>query len=160
MLLNDAICVVLFVTGSTLTVSTPGIHAYDYVWKSVDDREGFLAFRVRACSDAYVAFGRQTAHFSGYEVSFGANSSTKTCVRFWGEETLCGTKKELLDCNKYRQLWVSWSGKVIAAGQGELPGRHVLVKFEMHELNYIGALSFTTAREKAGEWMFDEDLGK
>ena len=151
---------IIFVPGSSLTVSTPGIHAYDYVWKSVEDREGYLAFRVRACSEAYVAFGRQTAHFNGYEVSFGANSSNKTCVIVWGEETMCGTKKELLDCKKYRQLWVSWGGSGIAAGQGELPGRHVLVKFDMPEVSDIGALSFTTAREKAGEWMFDEDLGK
>ncbi|KAI0229902.1 hypothetical protein LSAT2_019688, partial [Lamellibrachia satsuma] len=145
-------------TGSTLTVSTPGIYKYEYVWKTVEQRDGSFAFRVRACSDAYVAFGRETALPGGYEVTFGASSNTKTCVRFWGEEMSCKVHEGLLDCSKYRQLWVSWSGLVITAGQGEMPGQQVLVEYAMHEMNDVGALSFTTARQKSGEWLFEEDL--
>ena len=93
-------------------------------------------------------------------MTFGANSNTKTCVRFWGEEMSCKVHEGLLDCSKYRQLWVSWSGLVITAGQGEMSGQQVLVEYAMHEMNDVGALSFTTARQKSGEWLFEEDLGK
>ena len=149
----------MFLVGSTLTVSTPGVYKYEYVWKTVEERAGFFTFRVRACSDAYVAFGRETALPSGYEVVFGARSNTKTCVKIWGRELTCSTQEGLLDCSKYRQLWVSWNGRVIAAGQGAMAGQRVLVTASMHELNDVGALSFTTAGQNAGEWLFEEDLG-
>ena len=115
-----------------------------------------MVFKVRACNDAHVQLSEYidlNAQLT-YVVVIGGGYNTRSFIRRYKggpNEALVDTPR-ILDCDKLRTFWVSWSDGVIEAGQGPLVGDQKFIGWTDPEPREVKAVNVATGWGAAAEW--------
>uniref|UniRef100_X2B7D1 Farnesoic acid O-methyl transferase domain-containing protein n=1 Tax=Capitella teleta TaxID=283909 RepID=X2B7D1_CAPTE len=124
-----------------------------------------MTFRVKACSDAHIA----VAPTSGvdlteafYDIVLSGWENTRTQIR----RVQNGLREDvsepidttgLLDCDHFKDFWVSWANNVVQVGKGIIPRHHVLLSHSLNDIYPIKAVAISTGFDHEGEWKIDND---
>lgn len=67
--------------------------------------------------------------------------------------------RELLDCDRYVDLWVSWDEGHLRFGRGVLPGYHILLDHTMNQTHRVQAISLSSGYGNDANFTLDADTG-
>ena len=115
-----------------------------------------IVFKVMACSDVHVGLASYPGIFYAqmYEVIIGGWDNKKSAIRKEVQGTIMVEveKDNVLDCNQYRSLWVSWYDGTIMMGEGVHVGESILLSWKDLYPHPVTAVAFTNAAGWNGTW--------
>ncbi|CAD5116870.1 DgyrCDS5711 [Dimorphilus gyrociliatus] len=141
------------------TPSSPFNMRYNYIWKTVERRDGFFAFRVRSCQDAHISLALNQGE-RDYEVVLGSYYNTKFSLRKYRGRYVqkdVVNQNGVVHCIDFRAFWISWRNGTISVGRGSVYGRNTEVELYDKDFRGVSVLGFTQFAVDA-DWFFDEEL--
>ena len=119
--------------------------------------------RIRTCKDARILISEYLGivTFGSYEVQIGTSENSKTRLVEYstGVELTSIDTEGILDCERLRPFWVSWSNGEVKFGMGTDPGVKVLLTYTSAFSHSIGGLSLVSALGDA-VWEFSTGEGE
>ena len=122
-------------------------------------------FSVKACWDVHVAlaihpFDNNTNTSMSHEVVIGTGRNTVSGIRdlrnnsFIAENFTGG----ILDCNEFRNLWISWADNQLMVGKGITIRQSTVLRLNGFNQT-TRAVSLTTGYEASGDWVVAKSEG-
>lgn len=119
--------------------------------------EQSVTFKVKACHDAHAALSQNKGVDSilTYEIAIGGWGNKKSAIRKKKQgDNLSIIDHSPVDCNNYKEFWISWINGVISVGYGLTVGINrflFLNDRNPHPVNYV---AFSTGWGSSGKWKF------
>lgn len=132
---------------------------YNYIWKTVERRDGFFTFRVRSCQDAHISLALNQGE-KDYEVVLGAFKNQKFSVRKYRggyAQKDVVNQNGVVHCIDFRAFWISWRNNTISVGRGSIFGKNTEVELYDKDFRGVSVLGFTQWAVD-GDWFLDEEL--
>lgn len=142
-------------------VQTPN----EYLYKDLTDLDlsidllQSVVFYVRACNDAHIGLFKSRPSpkiNSFYEIVIGGWGNTKSVIRDRRQrKPKVEHNGNMLNCNVYRQFWISWQGQRLKVGQGNELYKKTFMELNMR-FNYdVRYVAITTGFGSEGNWIFE-----
>ena len=142
---------------------TEEVYGHDYVWVTLD-RDSFQ-FSVKACWDAHIGLARHPLNSDVdtslmYEVVLGTGRNTVSGIRDLKTNTYLTDDFTggLLDCNEYRDFWISWRDELLMVGRGQLIRNGTFLTLDAFNQT-VKAVSMTTGYGDSGDWQVRKSAG-
>lgn len=136
----------------------------EYLYKDVSDLDinidllQSIVFHVRACNDAHVGLFKSLPSPNirrFYEIVIGGWGNTKSVIRDRRQgKALVQHDGTLLNCNVYRQFWISWQGQMLKVGQGKEINKRIIMEYPMRLYFDVQYVAITTGYGSEGRWLF------
>ena len=147
---------------TVLYVISTGDDYIHHFYPNVVSKITSFTFQVMSPNDAHVLLSSQLSDASGvalYEISIGGWVNTqsvickaKDCGTIYSTASTVG----VVSGSQFKWLWVSWTGGVVAVGQGQTVGQNVFLSYtdpSPTAVNYIGV---ATGWGATGLWMLGQ----
>ena len=160
-------------TGNTIIQRTPVDKKYQYMWRSVVERE-YITFGVTACQTARITLAERSGdiRFRAWEVVLGGFNNRETYVKESpiSPDPRYGRRHQvslyttaltpnILSCNESRLFWIGWSGGYVQVGRGMYYGQQVIASLDDRNSSHaVNAISVATS-EATGRWLFNDNSG-
>ena len=116
-----------------------------------------VRFHVRACQEANIQLNTVKSYMS-YDLVVGAEGNTKIILSKPFETLTTVTAVDILQCERYKQFWLTWSEQTIRLGEGDTIGDIFLLEYPYDPSDgAINQLHFFT--ETTGQWMVSREQG-
>ena len=150
------------IIGRAIRLFTPDNYSYQRVGFSSFYATSVI-FKVQACNDAHVGLFEvlDTSGKFPYEIVFGGSKNQWTYIRNQSliSNVASARTPNILDCSKFKTLWVSWRGGFIEAGVGAIVGDNKVIDWQDPQPRGIHYVGISTGWGSTGLWEFSDYKG-
>ena len=125
-------------------------------------KEQYLTFKVKSCSNTFILLSSVSDLISAdfYEIGLGVSNNYRYFVlrKKFDNVVMSRHEPNILNCNEYRPLWLSWSSGQICVGRGAMVGVDTFFNWtdpaDPIDVTAIGVLS---SWRTSGQWIFESN---
>lgn len=156
----------LYVEDSTYTIYTSPTNTYDQA--RLYTTHDYLAFRVRACQDAFIVFSNLRDNFrrTSIEVKLGDGGPNTTTVIALRNSTPVFNQRyttpNVINCGTFRSFWAFWAGNEFKIGQGRIDHNRSQVIATVPNIGWLAireAAMTSEGQRGNAEWQIEKDAG-
>lgn len=142
--------------------------AGDYKFGHFSTYRNFFIFAVKACSNAHLRLAATPEYDVGIHDAFELSVGTlnNSCTELSLVEFRTGSVRQnftetpgILDCDDYRDFWISWDNQRVRFGEGELYLNEVIYLDTENDVN-IHFIETATGVDIEGWWSISKHQGR
>lgn len=114
----------------------------------------FITFKVRACSDAYIALSSPPKKIV---IELGRYNNTQSCIQVYPQGKCSASASEpVLDCRKYRSFSVHWGdSQILVKKRDPTPDENIFLSLPLsYTLDDVN-IGISTRCGPLGNWVFE-----
>ncbi|XP_011428609.3 uncharacterized protein [Magallana gigas] len=115
----------------------------------------FITFKVRACSDAYIALSSPPKKIV---IELGRYNNTQSCIQVYPQgECSASASEPVLDCRKYRSFSVHWGdSQILVKKRDPTPDENIFLSLPLNYTLDDVNIGISTRCGPLGNWVFED----